>query len=145
MYTFHATIHAIPSERAEGPPVTLAGESFATIAVSPETLGGTTFACSFEQAATRLSALPRMYCEPDGSFVWVSSQNDRPWQVDGNLYDRAERLLFVDVKGTCPANEFDRLLSCFGWPETPVMFQLVREAVLLDEAEFRRWTKRLSP
>ena len=88
---------------------------------------------------TRLAGLERMYCEPDGSFVWVSSQADRLWQVDGNLYDRAERLLFVDVRGTCPAEEFDRLLQCLGWPETAVMFQLVREAVLLGEDEFRRW------
>ena len=87
----------------------------------------------------RLAGLERMYCEPDGSFVWVSSQADRLWQVDGNLYDRAERLLFVDVRGTCPTEEFNRLLRCLGWPETAVMFQLVREAVLLGEEEFRKW------
>jgi hypothetical protein len=29
-----------------------------------------------------------------------------------------------------------------GWPQTPLVFQLVREAVFLDEAEFRRWAAR---
>lgn len=139
MYRFHATIHALPSEVAAGPPAALAGENFATLAVAPEALGATTFECSFETAAAALAKLERMYCEPDGSFVWVSSQAGPLWQVDGNLYDRAERLLFVDIKGSCPAEEFDRLLTCLGWPRTPVMFQLVHEAVLLEEAEFRRW------
>ena len=60
------------------------------------------------------------------------------WQIDGNLFDRAGRLLFVDLKGSCPDDQLDRLLSAFGWPATPVMFQLVREAVFLDNAEFRR-------
>jgi hypothetical protein len=30
------------------------------------------------------------------------------------------------------------LLSAIGWPGTPVVIQLLREAVFLDEAEFRR-------
>ena len=95
-------------------------------------------ACSFEEAADRLKQLARMYCEPDGSFVWASPQGQPPWQVDGNLYDRAGSLLFVDLKGTCPAEEFDRLLAALGWPASKLMFQLVREAVFLDETEFRR-------
>jgi hypothetical protein len=94
---------------------------------------------SFEEASARLTKLERMYCEPDGSLVWVSSQGEPAWQVDGNLYDRNERLLFVDLKGTCLAESFDRLLAALGWPQTSLMFQLTREAVFLDEAEFRRW------
>ena len=96
---------------------------------------------SFEAARTMLSQLPRMFCEADGSFVWVSPQGAPAWQVDGNLYDRNERLLFVDLKGTCPADEFDRLLTALGWPETRLMFQLTREALFLDEAEFRRYAE----
>ncbi len=139
MYRFHATVHAKPSAATLGPPLDFGERSFPTLMVDRETLGGVTFSCSFEDAQFKLTKLGRMYCEPDGSFVWVSPQNELLWQVDGNLYDRNERLLFVDIKGTCPAEEFDRLLSCFGWPETPLMFQLVHEAVFLVEAEFRRW------
>lgn len=142
MYAFHATIHALPAEAAQGSPVSLAGVTYTTLAVSADLLGAASFELSFEEATARLSSLDRMYCEPDGSFVWVSSQKESPWQVDGNLYDRNERLLFVDVKGSCPPAEFDRLLSCFGWPQTAIMFQLVREAVLLGETEFRRWANR---
>lgn len=139
MYAFHVTIHARPPAAEPGELATLQGQPVGTLRVAPELLGSTTFACTFEEAAAALAKLERMYCEPDGSFVWVSSQAEAAWQVDGNLYDRNERLLFIDIKGTCPAAEFDRLLSCFGWPQVPVMFQLVREAVLLDENAFRNW------
>lgn len=139
MYTFHATIHALPAVAIAGPVMRLADRDCPTLVVSHEALGATTFPCSFEEAAARLQQLERMYCEPDGSFVWVSSQEGPAWQVDGNLYDRAEKLLFVDLKGSCRASDFDRLIRCFDWPQTPVMFQLVREAVLLDEPQFRTW------
>ena len=119
--------------------LTFAGSSFATCTISPEWLGRSTLARSFEEVAADLARLERMYIEPDGSFVWVSSRREAPWQVDGNLYDHQERVRLVDVKGSCPAERFDQLLAALGWPRTPLVFQLVRAAVFLDEAEFRRW------
>lgn len=95
-------------------------------------------AIEFDEALARLSELERMFAEPDGSFVWTSSREGLAWQVDGNLFDKDGRVLLVDVKGTCPPADFDRLLRCFGWPAEPVMMHLVRPAVFLDEAVFRR-------
>lgn len=138
MYHFHATIHARPETAVAGPVVAIDGRPVPTLGVPPDVLAATAFACSFEQAAAALATLPRMYCEPDGSFVWVSARDEHPWQVDGNLYDRNGRLLFVDLKGTCPPAEFDRLLACLGWPRQPIVLQLVRQAVFVDEAQFRR-------
>ena len=90
-----------------------------------------------------------MFVEPDGSFVWVSSSEgtlggQREWQLDGNLFDRNGRLLMVDLKGSCAEADFDRLLAALGWPATPVMFELAREAVFLDESSFQRYA-RLTP
>jgi hypothetical protein len=139
MLAFHATIHGRPVEALPGDEVLLGGNTFRSVQVPREVLGTTTFDRSFEAAAEALSALERMYCEPDGSFVWVSRQGEPAWQIDGNLYDKDQRLRFVDVKGHCPPAEFDRLLGALGWPATPLMFQLVHAAVFLDEAEFRRF------
>jgi hypothetical protein len=47
-------------------------------------------------------------------------------------------VLLVDLKGACPADRFDALLAAFGWPEQPLMVQLVRPAVFLDMETFRR-------
>ena len=109
--------------------------------IARDALGTTTMEGSFEEARARLDELERMYSEPDGSFVWTSPHAQRPWQIDGNLFDRDGRLLFVDLKGTCPGEQFDRFLRALGWPETKLMFQLTREAVFLDEAEFRRFAE----
>jgi hypothetical protein len=47
-------------------------------------------------------------------------------------------VLLADLKGSCPASDFDQLLVAFGWPQQAMMMQLVRPAVFLDEATFRR-------
>jgi hypothetical protein len=140
--SFHTTVHARPAGSSAGPSIQITGRAVRTLAVSPESLA-TPFQISFEEAAVRLEQLDRMYFELDGSFVWASSHAEQPWQVDGNLFDRAGRLLFVDLKGMCPREQLDRLLAAFGWPETPVMFQLTREAVFLDEVEFRRFAEQI--
>lgn len=139
LYSFFITVHARPADVTPGPDIELQGRKLHTLHISPESLSATPMDSCFEVACQRLSVLERMYCEPDGSFVWASPQGDPAWQVDGNLYDRNERLLFVDLKGNCPREQFDRLLTALAWPETKLMFQLTREAVFLDEDEFRRF------
>jgi hypothetical protein len=138
MYTFNTTIHARPPETMAGPTIELGRHRFATLAIPHEALAHP-FSFSFEAAIERLNLIERIFSEPDGSFVWTSPQDGPMWQIDGNLFDRNARLLFVDLKGSCPPDEFDRLLTALGWPQTPLVFQLVREAVFLDEPEFRRW------
>jgi hypothetical protein len=140
MLMFHTTVHARPAEALLSNEIELKDRKFHTLFVPQNSLA-TPLPISFEAAAESLAELPRMFVEPDGSFVWTSSQGQPKWQIDGNLFDRDGRLLFVDLKGSCPADELNNLLSCFGAPGTPRMFQLLREAVFLGEAEFRRYAE----
>lgn len=120
------------------------GENISLGSLEVRTLQGgraiyeTTFPISYEDAADALLQLPRLDLEPDGWFVWSSPSGEPRWQLEGNLYDRHDRLLYVQVKGTCPAKFFDQFLAALGWPETSLVFQLVREAVFLSEEEFRK-------
>jgi hypothetical protein len=148
MFVLQATLHARSPEVMPGISLQLCGLTVPTLIVPPAALAHP-FAITFEEATMALESLERMFVEPDGSFVWVSSnqsgsQTAPEWQLDGNLFDRNGRLLMVDLKGACAEAEFDRLLSSFGWPDTPVMFQLSREAVFLDEAAFRSYADRMS-
>jgi hypothetical protein len=136
MYRFHVTIHVRPPEATAGAPVELDGRVYRTLRMPPEGTA-TPFPVSFENAAEVLAALPRLFLEPDGSFVWVADDLHRTWQVDGHLYDRAGQLLFAELKGACPAEAFDRLLGALGWPRAALVFQLVRQGIYLDEVEFR--------
>ncbi len=138
MYRFFLTIHARPADIKIGGEFNVGGRRMRSLEVPQAKLAATPMNCTFEAACDRLSVLEQMFCEPDGSFVWTSAPGESAWQVDGNLYDLRGRLLFVEANGSCPAERFDQLLTALGWPETPLVFQLTREAVLLDEAEFRR-------
>ena len=74
---------------------------------------------SFEDAQARLTALERMFFEPDGSFVWVGG---RPvaWQVDGMLYDAAGQLQYVDLRGCCPYPQWRQLLAALAPAGSPL-------------------------
>lgn len=136
-YLFEISLHA-RGPNATGPrPYADAWGTWPILAVSHDELA-MPLAVGFDDALDRLTALERMYAEPDGSFVWTSTREGLSWQVDGNLFEKDGRVLLVDMKGSCPPGEFDRLLGCFGWPDQPVMMQLVRPAVFLDEEVFRR-------
>jgi len=156
LYAFDITLHGLSADAAVGLPGAVISEAITsgagrsagpmhrdawgtweTLAVPRDQLA-VPMAIGFDDAISRLGELERLYVEPDGSFVWTSRREGLRWQVDGNLFDKDGRVLLVDLKGSCPAAEFDRLLAGFGWPEQAVMMQLVRPAVFLDEATFRR-------
>ena len=139
MLTFQATVHPRPDETVAGGSALLSGQPYAVVRVAPEVLARRALAITFDEAVAALELLDRMSCEPDGSFVWVGAQAEEAWQVDGNCYDQGRGLALVEIKGRCPAAEFDRLLTAFGWPANRLLFEITPEAALLDEAEFRRW------
>lgn len=137
-YQFYVTLHARPIDARPVGVRPAAGRELAVLEVPPGALGRG-FDRSFEEVAELLGRFERMFFEPDGSFVWVAAANEPNWQLDGVVYDRDGRVLYVDLKGACPAPRLDQLLTVLGWPDVPVMFQLVREAVFLDEATFRNY------
>lgn len=137
LYAFDITLHARPAEARESGAHVDAWGTWPTLVVPREALA-VPFRVGFDTALERLAALERMFAEPDGSFVWTSPRVGLAWQVDGNAFDRDGHALLCDLRGSCPPAEFDRLLAAFGWPAEPVMMQLVRPAVFLDEATFRR-------
>ena len=139
-FAFEVSLHAMPvTDRPvpAGPPLQDQWGTWPTLALRPEQFSEP-LPVNFDEALERLGQLPRCYAEPDGSFVWTSPREGLRWQVDGNLYERDERVLLVDLKGSCPSTEFDQLLACFGVPPAAVVAQLVRSAVSIDEATLRQ-------
>lgn len=137
LYAFEITLHALPADAAPGGSHRDAWGEWPILEV-PRAALTIPMAIGFDDAFGRLAVLERMYAEPDGSFVWSSPREGLSWQVDGNAFERDGRVLLVDLAGSCPAAAFDGLLAAFGWPGQPMMMQLVRAAVFLDEGTFRR-------
>jgi hypothetical protein len=101
--------------------------------------GAAPLASTFDGATAKLSALPRMFIEPDGSFVWRGTTGSgQSWQIDGNLIDRGDVLDYVELKGTCPAERLEDILRILGWPKEPLAFQLPRLGQFLTEEAFRQ-------
>jgi hypothetical protein len=92
---------------------------------------------TWEEAAGALERLPQIIFEPDGSFIASGNDSIGRWQVDGHLFDFADRLHRVELRGECPADAFDSLLRCVGWPEQSLKFEMVREGETFSELEFR--------
>jgi hypothetical protein len=136
-YAFDVTIHPRPADVRPTTGHQDAWGQWPVLAVPPAA-AGTTFRVGFEVAVERLAALERMFVELDGALVWRGECAGRTWQVDGNAWDREGRLARVDVRGRCPAPQFDQLLSVCGWPGDEVVVELLRAGVFLDESTFRR-------
>lgn len=135
---FHISIHARPTGVLVERSVQVDGVVTRILDLPPRKLN-TYLPVSFETAETRLARLPRLFIEPDGSFVWVSGRGEFPaWQLDGMMYDRDGRLLYVELKGNGPATPFRDLLTAIGNPDTSLVVQLVRHAVVMDADEFCR-------
>src|SRR3954451_8972596 len=89
---------------------------------------------SFDAASSTLAELPRMFIEPDGSFVWRDeTKAGESWQVDGNLIDRGDVLAYLEIRGSCPQAELELLLGAVGWPKASLVFVLPRKGRLVDE------------
>lgn len=136
-YSFDIVVHARPASVQPGPTYALRGVELPTLAVTAAGCPG--FDRTFEEVAADLERFERLYFEPDGSFVWVSSDAADPWQLDGMLYDRDGRVRHVELKGSCPSEAFERFAAVLGRPVSELAFQLTREAVFLDDAAFRSY------
>jgi len=136
-YVFDVTIHPRPADVRPAGRHEDAWGDWQVLAVPPG-LAGHSFSVGFEAAVERLAALERMFVELDGALVWRGEFAGRAWQIDGNAWDRGGRLARIDVRGSCPALQFDRLLSACGWPADEVIAELPRAGVFLDEVTLRR-------
>jgi hypothetical protein len=125
---FHIALYARHSQARPGPGGTLVVPPDAPAELLPIT---------FERAAEELARWPRLFFEPDGSFVWVAATGTSPrWQVDGQLWDAGAGLADVELHGDCPAEAFDQLAGLLGGADG-LMVLSVESGVLCELSSFR--------
>jgi len=132
---FHIVIHPRPGGVAAGDAVACAGGACRALAVD-STTPWPPFPFSYEELERRLSRLPRMFCEPDGSFVWVGPAA-RQWQLDGLIVDDGRSVVHLELKGHCCLPVWQQLLQQLDWPARPLMVQVVQAGLFLAEEVFR--------
>jgi hypothetical protein len=135
--SFHVALHALPAGEIPKVEDCAEGRQITRLHLSAQQLIKP-LAISFERAVEELAALPRMFVEPDGSFIWVCDTDIPPWQLNGVLFDRGGQLQYVELRGTCGAEAIEELAQIFRRGETGLAVQLMQQAVFLSEQEFRR-------
>lgn len=91
----------------------------------------------FDDALAALEQLPRMFIEPDGSFVWVVEAAGERWQLDGLLVDRGPMLECVELLGRCDEAMLEQFLARLDWPETKLAFEDRASGQSFTESQFR--------
>jgi hypothetical protein len=142
MLSFHTRVHALAGSLEPAGVITVAAQSIDTVrpATALETLTAT-----FDEVVAALAELPRLDVEPDGFFTWTSATGPDDWKLEGQLVDAGRALMYVELKGTVPADVLDQVLTTLGWPKSRLLFELVREGVYVEEPGFRQWAGRGGP
>lgn len=106
---------------------------------------GGPLASRFEDVSDRLSQVDRLHMELDGSFVWVGPN----WQLDGMIYDHADCIRYIDLKGHCGRQQWQALIRWIADPTgcataDTLTVWVVHDQVLHDLQDFEtiRWHQR---
>lgn len=137
MRFFHVTIHAHDNHEVVCQEVEVDGHSVSVLQFD-STTPAAPFNVTFDDTASRLIELDRMYFEPDGSFVWVSEKGPSEWQLDGLLTDRGDKLMTIELKGSAPWTILATFLGVVGWPQREVVFQDMHRGLFYATDSFRQ-------
>ncbi len=107
-----------------------------SVAEDSVSLGSQAFQFPYEVLAASLSRVPRLFLEPDGAFVWVSPE-DPARRVNGQITDDGEQVLYLELRGRCSFEDLAVIFQMLGWPEVELVYQLLPEAMLVRESQFR--------
>ena len=138
--SWHLRITGRPENAIPGKNTAIFGQAIGTLQLPT---GPSPMSVSFEKVAGILSRFPNLHFEPDGAFTWGSidrrSKDERLWQLDGMIYDRENRIEYVELKGNCDRatwEAFTQVLS--GVEYRPLVVQWIDQGLWISEPDFRR-------
>jgi periplasmic divalent cation tolerance protein len=96
----------------------------------------------FEELAERLKRLPNVHMEPDGAFTWGSLERrstlERTWQLDGMIYDRDNRIEYVELKGNCDRATWEAFTGMLSGVEcSRFVVQWIERGLWINEPDFK--------
>lgn len=93
---------------------------------------------AWETAFDNLSQLPRMFAEPDGSFLWTG--NDAPfgdapfgqWQLEGTLFDDGQVVRRIELVGNCDRGRWVQFLTALNCDSETVSVESLSDNCVFD-------------
>jgi hypothetical protein len=75
---------------------------------------------SFEDIAIRMSSIRGLHFEPDGSFLWLTTDSAGcRYELSGTFFDNGDFLQYVDIHGSCEKLQWQRFLREIVGEEEP--------------------------
>lgn len=124
--------HAVPTQSA-----IVDGQTGQALQIETKELNKT-FDVSFDELFETLQNFERLFIELDGSFVWRGTSDDSPWQIDGIVFEKDDRVWYVELKGYCDHQSFNNLVSCLAGNESSFIVQSITEGTVVSGREFIR-------
>ncbi len=138
--TWHLRIAGRPTNAVRAGDATILGYVVETLDLPK---GPSPMSVNFENVADILSRYPNLHLEPDGAFTWGSverrSQHERLWQLDGMIYDRENRIEYVELKGNCDRAAWEAFTQVLSGVEcVPLVVQWIEQGLWISEPDFRK-------
>ncbi len=85
-----------------------------------------------------------VYAEGDGSWSWTAdakNERQRPlWRIEGMIYDRDEKVFYVDMQGQCTLEPWKILIDTLQVPQGSRLAICIAElGAWVDPPGFERW------
>lgn len=130
---WHTILHALNTSSYDSLSASVDGHEVVAIDL-PSTAFQQPLGVTFDATLEFLAALPRLYIEPDGSFIWLSDDGADEWKIDGQLNDSPGGLMTVELKitGRRPWPGLESVLHSVDWPRQAIAFEMVRQGIYLD-------------
>ena len=95
---------------------------------------------SWEEALLRLEKLPRMFVEPDGSFLWTgeATAEAAQWRLEGTVYDDGQVVRYIELRGQCPLRQWQEFLGAFDESFSTVVLDLLDQSTVVEGEWLRR-------
>lgn len=87
---------------------------------------------SWELAFENLSQLPRMFAEPDGSFLWTGQSQGNSWQLEGTLFDDGQIVRRIELVGNCATADWQLFLAALECDWSDIAVESLAENNVFD-------------
>ncbi len=104
-------------------------------------VGAMGFGMTYESLADRLQQVARLYLEPDGCLVWVSSENP-DWKINGQITDDGHQVVVMEIRGRASWDDLQAVLvplesELHLSSDVCAIYQSLPEGQLWDQAQLR--------
>jgi hypothetical protein len=132
---WHLSVYPRPSGRHDTKSIEINGIQIDSLCLKTSDFVDT-FPCTFEEVFQALDSFDGLHIELDGAFAFRNVDQDRPWQIDGLVFEKDNRVWHLQLKGFCDRHSFEKIMSVCHWPKTDFIVQSITTGTVVASDQF---------